>query len=89
MNEKSLLVGPVLSFRGVGKGDIWRVTALIGLKEAEPVPVLEVDGKPCPKPRELLRLKGERYLRYDLSCKMQAGERTVSYGLAQGPQWRR
>lgn len=32
MNEKDLLLGPVLSFRGIGKGDAWRVTALIGLK---------------------------------------------------------
>lgn len=88
MNEKNWLLGPVLSFRGVGDGGVWRVTALIGLKNAEPDPVLHLEGRPCPAPVLLLRTPGARYLRYDLSCPQQAQERTVDYGVAGGPQWR-
>lgn len=87
MSEKDLLLGPVLSFRGVGKNNAWRVTALIGLKESAPVPALEVEGHKCSAPRELLLHKGERYLRYDISCDMQVGERRVSYGIPGGLQW--
>ena len=86
MNEKDLLLGPVLSFRG-SDGGTWKVTALIGLKEAAPIPTLEVDGKPCPQPRELLLTSGERYLRYDLSCKRLKNERLVGYGVVGGPRW--
>ena len=27
MNEKDLLLGPVLSFRGIGKGDAWKAVS--------------------------------------------------------------
>lgn len=88
MNEKSLLVGPVLSFRGIGETNLWKVTALVGLKESEPIPEMEIDGRQCPPPLELLHFRGERYLRYDISCEMREIERTVSYGISCGPQWR-
>ena len=88
MDNKDLLLGPVLSFRGIGTGHIWKVSALVGLKAGATVPAMAVDGKPCPAPRELLALKGERYLRYDLSCAMQKNERTVQYGIPGGLSWR-
>lgn len=87
MNEKDLLLGPVLSFRGIGKGDVWKVSALVGIKAGAAVPALEVDGKACAAPKELLAIQGERYLRYDLSCKVLKNERTVSYGVPGGPTW--
>jgi hypothetical protein len=87
MNEKDLLLGPVLSFRGIGKGDSWRVTALIGLKAGADIPEFQVDGKTCPAPKELLSTRGERYLRYDISCKVLKDEHTVSYGIPGGLTW--
>lgn len=87
MNEKHLLLGPVLSFRGIGKGDLWKVTALVGLKAGAAVPNLQVDGKACPAPKELLAINGDRYLRYDVSCKVLKNERTVSYGIPGGLTW--
>lgn len=87
MNEKELLLGPVLSFRGIGKGDTWRVTALIGLKTGAETPEFQVDGKACPPPKELLSTRDERYLRYDISCKVLKDERTVSYGSLGGLTW--
>ena len=88
MSETTFLLGPVLSFRGVAKDKKWKVTALVGVKEKDPIPELEVDGRRCAAPKELLILKGERYVRYDLSCLLQADERTVSYGVVGGQQWR-
>jgi hypothetical protein len=87
MNEEDLLLGPVLSFRGIGKGDAWRVTALIGLKAGAQIPEFKVDGKACAAPKELLSTRGERYLRYDISCKVLKDERTVSYGIPDGLTW--
>lgn len=87
MNEKDLLLGPVLSFRGIGKGDLWKVTVLVGLKAGAAVPNFQVDGKACPAPKELLATNGERYLRYDVSCKVLKNERTVSYGIPGGLTW--
>lgn len=87
MNERDLLLGPVLSFRGIGKGDVWRVTALVGLKAGAEAPKLQVDGKACPAPKELLAMRGERFLRYDVSCKVLKNERTVSYGIPGGLTW--
>ncbi|WP_288251604.1 alkaline phosphatase D family protein [uncultured Hydrogenophaga sp.] len=87
MNQKDLLLGPVLSFRGIGKGEVWKVTALLGLKLGADIPVMEVDGKACPEPKLLLATQGERYLRYDLSCKIQKKERTVSYGFPGELTW--
>lgn len=86
MNEKDLLLGPVLSFRGT-EGGRWHVTALLGLKETADLPVLDVDGHACPNPTELLLFKGERYVRYDLSCDLRADERKVSYGVPGGLRW--
>ena len=87
MNEKDLLLGPVLSFRGIGKGNLWRVTALVGIKASADVPNLQVDGKACLAPKELLATNGERYLRYDVSCKILKSERSVSYGIPGGLTW--
>jgi len=88
MDEKDLLIGPVLSFRGIGPDGKWRVTALLGLKEATVVPAFEVDGWLCEEPRELLVFGGERYIRYDLSCKIGKDERTVSYGIPGSLHWK-
>lgn len=87
MDEKNLLIGPVLSFRGVGAGGLWQVTALVGLKEEADIPMFEVDGRQCEIPRELLVFRGERYVRYDLSCKVGKSERTVSYGIPGCLHW--
>lgn len=87
MNEKDLLLGPVLSFRGIGKGDVWKVSALVGLKANAAVPTMQMDGKACPAPKELMAIQGERYLRYDLSCKVLKNERTVRYGIPGGLTW--
>lgn len=87
MDEKNLLIGPVLSFRGVGAGGLWQVTALVGLKEEADIPMFEVDGRQCEIPRELLVFRGERYVRYDLSCKVGKSERTVSYGITGCLHW--
>lgn len=84
---EQMLIGPVLSFRGVGKGDVWRVTALIGIREDAQVPKLQVEGRDAGRPRELLLFGKERYLRYDLACKMEPQERRVEYGIAGGPVW--
>lgn len=87
MNEKDLLLGPVLSFRGIGHPHIWKLTVLIGLKESAAVPEMQVDGRKCEPPREILSHKGERYLRYDVSCNLEEIERKVSYGFTNGPKW--
>lgn len=87
MNPKDLLLGPVLSFRGLGAKGQWKVSALIGLKESAPIPQMLLDGKPCPPPQELLLHKGERYLRYDLSTRLLKDERQLPYGIADGPSW--
>lgn len=88
MNEKDLLIGPILSFRGIGSDGKWQVTALLGLTETAVAPAFEVDGRLCKAPRELLVSAGERYIRYDLSCKIEKDERTVSYGIPDGLSWR-
>src|SRR5690606_10244935 len=88
MDEKDLLIGPVLSFRGVGPGGKWKVTALVGLKESATVPAFEIDGRACAAPRELLVFGSDRYIRYDLSCKMGKNERIVSYGIPGSLQWK-
>lgn len=84
---EQMLIGPVLSFRGVGNNNMWRVTALIGVHEDAPAPRLLVEGRDAGRPRELLLFRKERYLRYDLACKMQAQERRVEYGIEGGPVW--
>jgi hypothetical protein len=84
---EQLLIGPVLSFRGIGKNNMWQVTALIGVRADEPVPEVHIDGHSAGRPRELLLFRKERYLRYDLACKMQRQERRVAYGIVNGPTW--
>ena len=63
-----LLLGPVLSFRGVSVSDTWKVSALMGIKDNDAYPEVLVDGKRVPAPAVLLRHKGIIYLRYNLSC---------------------
>ncbi|QEY64187.1 alkaline phosphatase family protein [Metapseudomonas lalkuanensis] len=84
---KDFLLGPVLSFRGLGENDTWKVTALIGIKPGAPEPLLQVEGRDCPAPTQLLATRKARYLRYDLSCQQQKAERRVGYGVAGGPVW--
>ncbi|MCB4785690.1 MULTISPECIES: alkaline phosphatase D family protein [unclassified Delftia] len=88
MAVKTLLIGPVLSFRGVsGDGGTWKVTALIGVDETVALPVLRVEGRDCQPPLELLLHKGQRTLRYDLSCPLQEDERRVEFGIKGGMKW--
>lgn len=88
MAKERLVVGPVLSFRGIGSKGEWLVTALVGVPDdGVPSPTLEVEGKKCPAPAELLTHKKVKYLRYNLSCLLQAQERKVNYGLVGGPSW--
>lgn len=88
MPKQTMILGPVLSFRGVGAGGEWKVTALVGIPRDTNAPALTVEGRHCPAPVELLTHKKETYLRYDLSCLMEAQERKVEYGLDNGgPRW--
>lgn len=88
MAKGRLVVGPVLSFRGIGPKSEWQVTALVGVPDdGVPLPSLEVEGRTCPAPAELLTHKKVKYLRYDLSCVLQSQERKVSYGVVDGPSW--
>lgn len=79
---KHLVLGPVLSFRGIQDGNRWRVTALVGLKSEDGVPAVIVDGDETTAPLLLHEHRGVRYLRYDLSVAMQDQERSVEYGFA-------
>ncbi|MBD2839219.1 alkaline phosphatase family protein [Pseudomonas sp. JM0905a] len=87
MATNDFLLGPVLSFRGVGQDGTWKVTALIGIREGAEVPKLRVEGRACAAPTQLLIIRKERYLRYDLSCKAHKDERRVEYGVEGGPLW--
>jgi hypothetical protein len=84
MPDPHITLGPVLSFRGVGPGGKWRVTALIGVDEGAAAPGLVLEGKPCAAPMELLAHEQQKFLRYDLSCAMDGEDRRVEYGLADG-----
>ena len=59
-----ILLGPVLSFRGVSQGK-WKVSALIGIDEGDKAPKVIVDGKAAPKSKVLLKHGGRQYLRPD------------------------
>lgn len=88
MAGEVFVVGPVLSFRGVGEDGVWHVTALLGVGRGEPIPILHVEGKNCATPLTLLESGRETFLRYDLSCKMQENERKVEFGVSPGgPSW--
>lgn len=76
-----LVLGPVLSFRGVSANGDWKVTALIGVDSKDPVPTVFVDSKKCKEPALLLEFEGISYIRYDLSSKQQASERRVEYSI--------
>lgn len=77
---KNILLGPVLSFRGVAKGK-WKVSALIGIDEHEKPPTFTVDGKAISKNLVLLKHGGRQYLRYDLTTKQGEHERRVEYAI--------
>ena len=51
-----ILLGPVLSFRGVSQGK-WKVSALIGIDEGDKAPKVIVDGKAAPKSSATKKLK--------------------------------
>lgn len=53
----NILLGPVLSFRGVSKGK-WKVSALIGIDESDKAPKFVVDGKAASKSLVLLKHGG-------------------------------
>ena len=77
-----LLLGPVLSFRGVSESGTWKVSALMGINDSEAYPEVFVDGKRAPAPAVLLRHKGIIYLRYNLSCDQCEAERRVEYSVS-------
>lgn len=83
MAKPKIILGPVLSFRGQRDGQ-WCVTALLGLPDGAAAADLQVGGKECPPPLELLTFGGLRYWRYDLSCAQEVAERKVEYGTADG-----
>ncbi len=88
MPATAIVLGPVLSFRGTSPTGEWRVTALVGIPEGNPVPDLVVEGRPCPAPTHLMTHQKQTFLRYDLTCGASPQERRVSYGLADGGlQW--
>lgn len=74
----TILLGPVLSFRGVSQGK-WKVSALIGIDEGDKAPKVIVDGKAAPKSKVLLKHGGCQYLRYDLTTDQGNQERKVEY----------
>jgi hypothetical protein len=80
----SIMLGPVLSFRGTsleGGDQRWRVSLLVGVRGDAP-PAVRSDGKDIPLPRLLLAHKGVSYFRYDLSVLLDAKERVVNYTVA-------
>lgn len=88
MAKDIVLVGPVLSFRGIGGDGKWGVTALIGIGLEEEPPALRVEGRACANPMVLLVRRKEQYVRYDLSCDLQDQERKVEFGFPNGgPIW--
>lgn len=84
MAKDIFIVGPVLSFRGIGTDGKWCVTALIGISRDVEPPALRVDGRNCADPVVLLVRRREQYLRYDLSCDMHDQERKVEFGFLNG-----
>lgn len=74
----NILLGPVLSFRGVSKGK-WKVSALIGIDESDKAPKFVVDGKAASKELGIAQAWGRQYLRYDLTIKQGDQERKVEY----------
>ena len=74
-----LLLGPVLSYRGGGNSDEWRVTALIGVEAKSGIPKVTVEGRVAQAPAVLLEYSGRIFLRYDLSCNRNEVERRVEY----------
>jgi hypothetical protein len=88
MAKARIVLGPVLSFRGVGENGRWQVTALLGIPQGADAPDFAVDGVKCPPPVELLIHGKKTFLRYDVSCATGPLERRVRYGLAdQSLQW--
>lgn len=79
MAKDTLLIGPVLSFRGIGDGGKWKVSVLIGVSLKSAAPVLQLAGIDCQPPVELAATAKVRILRYDLTCQMAAQERRVEY----------
>ena len=80
MAKDRLVVGPVLSFRGLDEAEgLWKVTALIGVAPDAPIPVVEIDGKLCPSPVLLLATSQGQFFRYDLSCPVEVQQRRVEY----------
>lgn len=85
----SILMGPVLSFRGVVPSDdntVWRVSVLV-VVDAKP-PQLTVDGAVAAAPEVLWSLGNKRVVRYDASVPLAATERRIKYDLGAGlPTW--
>ena len=80
-----IILGPVLSFRGLTTAGLWKVTALLGYAgakaEAVEPPLLLCNGEPCSAPTLLLHQGAQRYWRYDLSVSLQEYEQRVSFGI--------
>lgn len=88
-----ILMGPVLSFRGIArtaKKAVWKVSALVVVPAGQPAPVMVLQGKAVSAQRLLTEqpmtgangkpVKAEVW-RHDLSVVMGTKEQRVSYGL--------
>ncbi|MDP3087659.1 MAG: hypothetical protein Q8M99_05670 [Methylotenera sp.] len=89
MPKQPLILGPVLSFRGISEEGHWKVTALIGIPKSFEQPVLSVEGRNCANPVILLEHDNQQYLRYDVSCKLDTQERKVdlTINVCEGQVW--
>lgn len=80
-----IVMGPVLSFRGVTGGDLprplWRVSAMLVVLSGEAPPILERDGQAVPAATLLARTPSGDVYRYDLSVTLDKAERRVAYGV--------
>lgn len=91
MDASDLRLGPVLSLRGLDRGEggrRWKVSAMVVLPSRAGTPVLQLEGRDVGAPR-VLRTHGDlQVLRYDLSTPVAQEERRVTYGFpAAGLSW--
>ncbi len=85
--EPTIILGPILYFRGE-QGDRWWLSALFVLEgEAEPDD-LRVDGVTLPvPPRHLLLWRRRHVWRFDFAVPRGTRDADVAYGFPDGPSW--
>ena len=86
--KPNIILGPVLSFRGLTSDGVWQVTALLGVSALQsvdgialPPPVMLCRGEVCPEPTLLLSQGKQQYWRYDLSVVLQGQEQCIGFGI--------